>query len=102
MKALWKCCARRRNPRDPILRLIWESARILWSQNERQNAISLLNAALERFPNDVHLLMQLASCLIENDQFEDARQYIALAETIAPSHRAILQVRQLIAQKMGD
>lgn len=89
-------------PAGPHPQIDLGTARILWSQNERQNAISLLNAALERFPNDVHLLMQLASCLIENDQFEDARQYIALAETIAPSHHAILQVRQLIAQKMGD
>ncbi len=78
------------------------TARILWAQNERHDAIALLNDALERFPSDVYLLMQLASCLIENDQFEDARQYIALAETIAPSHRAIWQVRQLIAQKMSE
>ena len=77
-------------------------ARIFWSRNDRNDAISLLNAALERFPNDVFLLMQLASCLIENGQFEDARQYISLAETIAPSHRAIGQVRQLIAQKMAE
>ena len=76
-------------------------ARILWSQNQRDEAISMLNAARERFPNDVYLLMQLAACLIENDQFEDARQYIALAEMIAPSHRAISQVRQLIAQKLA-
>ncbi|MCY4064551.1 MAG: tetratricopeptide repeat protein [Chloroflexi bacterium] len=76
-------------------------ARILWAQNKRDDTISTLNAALERFPNDVYLLMQMASCLIENDQYEDARQYIALAETIAPSHRAIGQVRQLIAQKMA-
>lgn len=77
-------------------------ARILWSRNERDEAISMLNAALERFPNDVYLLMQMAACLIENDQFNAARQYISLAETIAPSHRAISQVRQLIAQKMGE
>lgn len=89
-------------PAGPDPQIDLGTARILWSQNERQDAISLLNAALERFPNDVYLLMQLASCLIENDQFEEARQYIALAETIAPSHRAILQVQQLIAQKMGD
>ncbi len=76
-------------------------ARILWSRNERDEAITMLNAALERFPNDIYLLMQLAAWLIENDQLEDARQYISLAETIAPSHRAISQVRQLIAQKMA-
>ena len=77
-------------------------ARILWSKNERNEAVSRINAALERFPNDVSLLAQLAAYLIENAQYEDARQYLALAETIAPSHRAIWQVRRLIAQKMAE
>lgn len=77
-------------------------ARILWSKNERNEAVSRINSALERFPNDVYLLAQLAAYLIENDQYEDARQYLALAETIAPSHRAIWQVRRLIAQKMAE
>ena len=75
---------------------------ILWERNEREAAITRLNAALERFPRDVYLLAQMANCLIENNQFEDARQYIARAETIAPSHRAIWQVRRLVAQKMSD
>lgn len=77
-------------------------ARISWSKNERNEAVSRINAALERFPNDVFLLAQMAAYLIENDQYEDARQYLALAETIAPSHRAIWQVRRLIAQKMAE
>ncbi len=77
-------------------------AQILWLQNKPKEAVSLLNAALERFPNDVYLLVQMATYLIENDQFEDARQYITLAETIAPSHRAIWQVRRLVAQRMAE
>lgn len=77
-------------------------AQILWSRNERKDAVSLLNAALERFPNDVYLLAQLATYLIEYGQFEDARHYLTLAETIAPSHRAIWQVRRLVAQKMAE
>lgn len=76
-------------------------AQILWERNQREDAVSKLNAALERFPRDVYLLAQMANCLIENNQFEDAREYIARAETIAPSHRAIWQVRRLIAQKMA-
>ena len=75
---------------------------ILWERNEREEAVSKLNAALERFPRDVYLLAQMANCLIENNQFDDARQYITRAETIAPSHRAIWQVRQLVARKMAE
>ncbi len=77
-------------------------AQILWERNERAEAVSKLNAALERFPRDVYLLAQMANCLIENNQYEDAREYIARAESIAPSHRAIWQVRQLIARKMAE
>lgn len=77
-------------------------AQILWARNERKDAVSQINAGLQRFPNDVHLLAQLATYLIENDQLEDARHYVALAETIAPSHRAIWPVRRLVAQKMAQ
>lgn len=77
-------------------------ARILWSRNEREEAIAKLNAALEAFPGDVYLLVQMANYLIANDQLDDARQYILRAETIAPSHRAIGQVRRLVAQKMAQ
>ncbi len=76
-------------------------AQILWAGGEREQAVSQLNSALERFPNDVYLLAQMATCLIENGQFEAAKQYLALAETIAPSHRAIWQARRLVAQKMA-
>ena len=77
-------------------------AQILWARNERKDAVSQINDALQRFPNDVYLLAQLATYLIENDQLEDARHYVALAETIAPSHRAIWPVRRLVAQKMAQ
>ena len=77
-------------------------ARILWVNNQREQAISQLNAGLEAFPSDVHLLAQMANYLIANDQLEDARPFIVRAETIAPSHRAIWQVRNLVAQKMAQ
>jgi tetratricopeptide (TPR) repeat protein len=77
-------------------------AQMLWERNEREDAVSMLNAALERFPLDVSLLAQMANCLIENNQLDDARQYIDRAEAIAPSHRAIWQVRRLVAQKMAE
>lgn len=77
-------------------------AQILWDRNESDDAVTRLNAALELFPGDVQLLAQMANCLIENNQFDDARHYITRAETIAPSHRAIWQVRRLVAQKMAE
>ena len=44
----------------------------------------------------------MANYLITNNQFDDARQYIARAEAIAPSHRALSQLRRLVAQKMAE
>ncbi len=76
-------------------------AQILWARNERAPAISKLNKGIAAFPGDANLLVQMANFLIANDQLEDARQYILRAESIAPSHRAIWQVRRLVAQKMA-
>lgn len=77
-------------------------AQIMWARKESKEAVSILNAALERFPNDVRLLAQMAAWLIENGQYDDAREYLSLAETIAPSHSAIWQARRLIAQRMAE
>lgn len=77
-------------------------ARIHWAGDAREQAISQLNAGLEAFPSDVNLLAQMANYLIANDQLEDARPYIVRAESIAPSHRAIWQLRHLVAQKMAQ
>ena len=77
-------------------------AQIRWARQEREEAVQTLNSALQDFPSDVPLLVQMASYLIENNQFDDARQYIARAETIAPSHRAVWQVRRLVASKVGQ
>ncbi len=77
-------------------------AQILWARKEPDAAMSKLNKGLAAFPSDVNLLAQMANFLIANDQLDDARQYILRAETIAPSHRAIWQVRRLVAQKMAE
>ena len=77
-------------------------SQVLWSRNQKQDAISKLNEALRVFPSDVNLLAQMANYLIVNDQLNDARAYIARAETIAPSHRAIWQLRRLVAQRVAQ
>jgi len=76
-------------------------AQIHWAREEHEAAVAKLNAALQAFPSDVSLLAQLAGYLIEHDQFEDARELIARAETIAPSHQAVWHVRRLVAAKMA-
>ncbi len=76
-------------------------ARIHWARREREAAVAKLNETLESFPRDVSLLAQLANYLIKNGQFDDAREYLLLAESISPSHGAIWQARRLVAQSMS-
>ena len=77
-------------------------AEILWRRNQHDQAVEKLNGALQRFPNDIYLLAQMANYLIENEQMDDARQYIERAESIAPSHGEVWKLRQLIARKLTD
>lgn len=82
-----------------ILRLI---AVVLWKKGKSEDAFTYLNQGIEQFPNDVGLLTQIATFLIENDQLDDARPYIERAEVIAPSHPYLWQIRKMIASNMGD
>ncbi|MCY4464372.1 MAG: hypothetical protein OXE46_02420 [Chloroflexi bacterium] len=85
---------------DPQLALAL--AQLNWAGGQRDAAIDKLNAGLEAYPNDVPMLTQMAMVLIVSNQMDDARQYIALAEAISPSHAAISQVQRLVAQKLAQ
>ena len=76
-------------------------AQMQWRGGDRQAAIDALNRSLADFPNDVGLLAQLAAFLLENGQTDDARAYIARAESIAPSHQAVWQLRRLVADSLS-
>ena len=83
-------------------RLSQSLALLQWRAREPASAIESLNQGLGDFPNDVGLLSQMAAFLVENSQLDDARAYIERAESIAPSHRALWQLRQLIAEKVSS
>ncbi len=83
-------------------RIVQGMVEILWHTNQNDQAIEKLNAALGSFPNDVHLLAQMANYLIDHEQLEDARPYIERAESIAPSHREVWRLRQRIALKLAN
>lgn len=83
-------------------RIVLGMAQILWKGAMRDEAIVTLNAGIAEFPNDVSLLTQTASYLIENGQLDDAKQFVERAESIAPSHRALMQLRRFIAEHMSD
>ncbi len=85
----------------PHPQILLRIAQILWASDQKSQAIESLNDALSANSNDVPLLAQMSQFLIDNGQLDDARQYIARAEMIAPSHRAIWQLRRLVAQRVG-
>ncbi len=81
-------------------RIVLGMAQIQWTRMMRDEAILTLNTGIAEFPNDVSLLAQTASYLIENDQLDDAKQFVERAESIAPSHGALMQLRRFIAASM--
>lgn len=83
-------------------RIILGLAQVLWNTGRRDDAVQELNEGMASYPNDIALLTQMASYLIENGQMDDARQFMERAESIAPSNRAVTQMRGLIARKLAD
>lgn len=83
-------------------RIVLGLAQIQWTGMLREQAIATLNSGIAEFPNDVALLAQIASYLIENDQLDDARQFVERAESIAPSHGALQQLRRFIAERISS
>lgn len=83
-------------------RIILGLAQVFWNTGRRDVAIEELNAGIASYANDIALLTQMASYLIENGQLDDARRYMERAESIAPSNRAVTQMRGLIARKLAD
>ncbi|MDE2820193.1 MAG: hypothetical protein OXI40_10730 [Chloroflexota bacterium] len=83
-------------------RIVLGMAQIQWTGMMRDEAILRLNAGIAEFPNDVSLLAQTASYLIENGQPDDAKQFVERAESIAPSHGALMQLRRFIAESISD
>lgn len=79
-----------------LLRLL---AVVSWQMNNRETAFTYINKAIQQFPNDVMLLTQIATFLIENNQLNDARPFIERAESINPSHPSLWELRSLIAGK---
>lgn len=77
-------------------------AQALWNGGRHDEAVQQLNDGIALYPNEIVLLAQMASYLIENDQLDDARQYVERAESIAPSSRAVLHMRGLIARKLAE
>ena len=77
------------------------SSSINWRRGDQEIAIQQLNEALKESPNDIALLTQISSFLIENKQFQDSKNYIERAETIAPSHPEVWKLRKLVATNIN-
>lgn len=87
-------------PDQPIV-LDW-LARILWESGERETAFTYLNRGIQRYPFNVQLIARAGQYLFDNDQLDEARQYLARSEEIAPGHPMLKAVREYIARQMAS
>jgi tetratricopeptide (TPR) repeat protein len=87
-------------PDDPdICELL---VRVLRDADEDELALENLDIGLTRNPNHVPLLSLAGIYLFEDGQEDDAKNYLARAEAIAPRHPMLLQARALIARMLED
>ncbi|MGJ3237906.1 MAG: tetratricopeptide repeat protein [Anaerolineae bacterium] len=85
-------------PNDPFI-LDW-IGRILWESDERETAFQYLNMGIQAHPFNVQLIARAGQYLFDNDQFDEARQFLARAEEIAPRHPMLKSVQAYIARQI--
>jgi len=76
-------------------------AEALWRSGEQELAFEYLNRGLEEDPNHVPLLVRVGRYLFDNNQYDDAKLYIARAEVIAPRASELSDLRAYIAQHLS-
>lgn len=77
-------------------------ARDLWEAGEHQLALDYLNKGLAFNSSDVALLSLTGRYLYEEDQIDDARAYLARAESLNPRHRVLLETKRYIAETFAN
>lgn len=75
-------------------------AEALWQSGEQELAFEYLNRGLEKDPNHVALLVRVGRYLFDNNQYHDAKLYIARAEVVAPRDPDLRDLRTYISQHL--
>lgn len=86
-------------PDDP--ELIEQLARILWDTGEQALALDYLDKGVQSNPDAVALLALSGQYLFEDGQTEAARALLSRAESLAPRHPVLEEVKQKIARLMA-
>lgn len=73
-----------------------------WDTGEKELAFQYLNKGLANAPVYVPLLVRAGQMLFDNDQHDDARQFIARAELISPRDPALEQLKRHIANVLTN
>jgi tetratricopeptide (TPR) repeat protein len=76
-------------------------SQVLWDMGEEQLAFDCLNKALLKNPNHVMLLALIGWFLFIDEQEEEAKIFLARAETLDPRHSMLNQVRIRIANMIS-
>jgi tetratricopeptide (TPR) repeat protein len=87
-------------PHDPeMLEML---ARLLWQSDEKSLAFEYLNRALVHNPNHVPTLALAGQLLVEDNQPDAARLYLARAEALSPNEPALRRAKANIAKIMAQ
>ncbi|QPC81215.1 hypothetical protein G4Y79_16060 [Phototrophicus methaneseepsis] len=77
-------------------------AACLWETDAEDLAFNYLNKGLKENPAHVPLLLRAGRMLFDNEQYDDAKQFIARAEVISPRSSELAALRAYIAQKISE
>ncbi|MAU09679.1 MAG: hypothetical protein CL607_07660 [Anaerolineaceae bacterium] len=73
-----------------------------WETGEKELAFEYLNKGLASAPAYVPLLVRAGQMLFDNDQHDDAREFIGRAELIAPRDASLGQLKRHIATTLSS
>jgi cellulose synthase operon protein C len=92
--------AQKRFPTDPdILEAL---AGVLWDTGEYETAFSYLQKGLNSHPQHVPLLAKIGQYLFEDDNWKEAKVYLARAEAIEPKNPSLVRVRSFISKELSQ
>jgi tetratricopeptide (TPR) repeat protein len=83
------------------LELVLSIADVLWSIDEDDQALGVMQDALAKHPDDVAILARFGEYYFEIGEDDKARELLRRAEALEPRHPELMRVREEIALEMA-
>jgi tetratricopeptide (TPR) repeat protein len=79
-----------------------QTARYLWESGEKELAFDYLNRSITQFPQHIPSIVRVARYLFDNNQLDEARDFLAHAEEIEPRSPLLQKIRAYISRNLSD